>query len=151
MKRIFLYRIGILLCLSFSSVCLASFINLYGEAGTNGTQVSNEQKPETFSNKETQCVKWENVCVDRQNCIYRSPLREGGCYRCLKPSHYGVHLYPRMESRDTCSYDTAQYLRTMGYNCYVPYQASPCLSQVTTQECHMKCVQYQDESEEFNY
>ena len=139
----------ILFCLFVSSAFSASYVNLYGDTGINGSQMNHDQKKvDTYSDKDTQCVKWENVCVDKQNCIYRSPLREG-CYRCLKPSHFGVHLYPRMESRDTCHYDTAQYLRTMGYTCYVPYESSPCLSEITTQECYMKCVQYQDESDEF--
>lgn len=139
-----------LLVLSISNSQAASFVNLYGNEGTNGSIVDSNKKAPTFPANEKNCTKWQQVCVDNAHCTYRSPLRDG-CYRCLKPSHFGVHLYPRMQSRDTCNYETAQYLRTMGYRCYVPYQASTCERTVTTQECYLKCVAHSDTSEPIDY
>lgn len=119
------------------------FVKHSENVGTNESVTGNQQKIQKFSAKEKNCIRWENVCVKHS---HRAPMRDG-CYRCLKPSHYGVHLYPRMQTHDTCNYETAQYLRTMGYRCYVPYDTSPCDRTAGTQNCHMKCVAYRDESQ----
>ncbi|OGT43905.1 MAG: hypothetical protein A3F13_04870 [Gammaproteobacteria bacterium RIFCSPHIGHO2_12_FULL_40_19] len=89
------------------------------------------------------CIRWKQVCHKKLFCAQRSPLRSEGCFRCVKPSQFGPHLYPRQLDRKTCSAETADYLVTMGYRCYHPYESTPCLRTIEQNYCDSECVEFE--------
>lgn len=91
------------------------------------------------------CTEWKEVCYKKQFCTQRSPMREnGGCYRCVKPgSQVGFHVYPRELDRKTCNENTAQYLSSMGYRCYHPYESTACQRSIEREYCDSVCVSYE--------
>ena len=113
-----------LLCLSFSAMATS--------------QLSTDE-----SAPYEKCIKWKEVCHKKLSCAQRSPLRSEGCFRCVKPSQFGVHVYPRQMDRKTCNVDTADFLTTMGYRCYHPYESTPCLRTIEQNYCDSVCVAYE--------
>ncbi len=86
----------------------------------------------------TGCVKWKTMCYQKTYCTNRSGHRTG-CYRCVNMNQNGFHLYPREMERTSCNLVTVDYLRTMGYRCYRPYNTGPCLHTVQKQICDAAC------------
>lgn len=96
-----------------------------------------------YPDRDARCLQWKNVCITKSYCVQHSHLSKNRtCFRCVKPSHYGVHLFPRMQSRQTCNPETADYLRTMSYRCYKPYETLPCDQTREREECHMECIEH---------
>lgn len=104
-------------------------------------QLNNEESPAY-----EKCLEWKQVCHKKQNCVQRSGMREsGGCYRCVKPStQMGFYVYPRQLDRKTCSDSTAEYLSSMGYRCYRPYESTPCQRSIEQEYCDSECVKYSE-------
>lgn len=100
-------------------------------------QLSTEESPPY-----EKCVQWKEVCHKKLFCAQRSGLRSEGCFRCVKPSQFGSHLYPRQMDRQTCRAETASFLITMGYRCYHPYESMPCLRTIERNYCDSECVAY---------
>ena len=97
-----------------------------------------------FNGHFEKCLRWKDVCYQKKYCFQREQLRNG-CYRCVKPGHYGFHVYPRQVERQTCNLATVDYLRNMGYNCYKNYESSPCLQTREKEICDSTCVEYAKE------
>ena len=87
----------------------------------------------------TRCKNWKQIFYKKTYCAYRQGLREG-CYRCVNYNQFGFHLYPREMERTSCNQNTVDYLRTMGYRCYMPYNNSPCLRTVQRELCDWTCA-----------
>src|SRR3990167_4029709 len=71
----------------------------------------------TETEKTAHCLQWKQVCYRNTYCTHREGLRKE-CYHCVKPTHFGTHLYPRKMERTTCNPQTVEYLRNMQYRCY---------------------------------
>lgn len=91
------------------------------------------------------CLKWRKVCYQKEHCLYREAIRNS-CFRCMKPNHYGFHLYPQQIDRNTCHLQTVHYLQTMGYRCFQPYGAQSCGLKRSSQHCHLQCMKYGKEN-----
>gem|GEM_PF-4741717 len=87
------------------------------------------------------CLKWEKVCHQKEECVYRHGARNS-CFRCLKPNHYGFHLYPHQIDRNTCNLKTVHYFQTMGYRCFQPKDSQTCIKKQVIQKCDLQCVKF---------
>lgn len=87
----------------------------------------------------TGCAEWKQICYQKTYCTFRQGLREG-CYRCVNYIKFAVPIYPREMERTSCNRDTVDYLKTMGYRCYQPYNNSPCLRTVQKEVCDWTCA-----------
>ena len=85
------------------------------------------------------CLKWKKVCHQTEECVYRDGARHH-CFRCIKPNHYGFHLYPHQIDRNTCNLKTVHYFQTMGYRCFQPQGAQTCIKKQITKKCDLQCV-----------
>lgn len=105
--------------------------------GLSGITPSTKESP-AFG----KCLQWTEKCYKKKYCIQREELRNGSCFRCVKPTHYGFHVYPREMEQNTCNQDTMDYLKTMGYYCYRSYKSGACLQSVEREFCDSVCAQY---------
>ena len=89
------------------------------------------------------CLRWTRVCEKKVDCTDASDESRYGCYHCIKPGHYGFHIFPTQMNRMSCNPKTVDYLRNMGYNCYKQQQieSNPCMPQKKLR-CESKCVEY---------
>lgn len=85
------------------------------------------------------CLKSKKVCYQIEECIYRDGARNN-CFRCIKPNHYGFHLYPHQIDRNTCSLQAVHYFQTMGYRCFQPRGVQACIKKKVTKKCDLQCV-----------
>lgn len=85
------------------------------------------------------CLKWEKVCHQKEACVYRDGARNS-CFRCIRPNHYGFHLYPHKIDRNTCNLKTVHYFQTMGYRCFQPQGAQTCVKKKIIKKCDLHCV-----------